>query len=83
MEIQVISVDTKQGIKEFSCILRNEKESIFQIVDDKGENNPQSLEFRTEREVLFLIFNGLRVVGSEVFTFNSFSTESQHIGAIV
>ncbi|RGP90397.1 hypothetical protein BC355_19175 [Vibrio cholerae] len=82
MSIQSISVKTAQGIKTYSCVLKNEEQSIYQIVDEQGENNPQSIEWKNNREMKIFLFNGLKIQGDEVFTFTPFTKESYKLGTL-
>lgn len=82
MSIQSISVKTAQGIKTYSCVLKNKEKSIYQIVDKHGENNPQIIEWKNNREMKIFLFNGLKIQGDEVFTFTSLTKESYKLGTL-
>lgn len=82
MSIQSISVKTAQGIKTYTCVLKNEEQSIYQIVDEHGENNPQSIECKHNREIKMFLFNGIKIQGGEVFTFTPFTKESYKLGTL-
>ncbi len=81
--MQEVSVKTEGGLKTYTCILKNAEQSIYQIVNSKGENNPQSIEWKTEGNVKIFLFNGLKIVGEEVFTFTPFTSESYKLGTII
>ncbi|MEG7580442.1 hypothetical protein [Vibrio cholerae] len=82
MSIQSISVKTAQGIKTYSCVLKNKEQSIYQIVDKHGENNPQIIEWKNNREMKIFLFNGLKIQGDEVFTFTPLTKESYKLGTL-
>jgi hypothetical protein len=82
MTIQDIVVQTEKGERVFRCTLKNVKEKIFQIVDEEGNNSPQSLEWNDGKSIKIFLFNGLRIDGQDVFTFTLFSQESHKIGTL-
>ncbi|MBB1295766.1 MULTISPECIES: hypothetical protein [unclassified Pseudoalteromonas] len=82
MNIQNISIKTEQGIKSYMCVLKNQEQSIYQIVNAQGENNPQSIEWKNNGSVKIFLFNGLKIIGNEVFSFTILSKESYKLGTL-
>ncbi|XYB74230.1 hypothetical protein ACSTJ7_09815 [Vibrio parahaemolyticus] len=82
MDIQNISIKTEQGIKSYMCVLKNKEQSIYQIVNAQGENNPQSIEWKNNGSVKIFLFNGLKIIGNEVFSFTILSKESYKLGTL-
>ncbi|MFW1508617.1 hypothetical protein CGK12_24155 [Vibrio parahaemolyticus] len=82
MSIQSISIKTAHGIETYTCVLKNEEKSIYQIVDEHGENNPQSIKWEHNGEIKIFLFNGLKIEGDEVFTFTLFTKESYKLGTL-
>jgi hypothetical protein len=77
-----MSIQTSQGAKIYLCILKNEKDSIYQIVNSDGNDNPQSIEWNNNGGLKIVCFNGLRIIGNEVFTFTSLMAESYKLGIL-
>lgn len=82
MKIHTISVETAQGLKTYTCLLKNKDQAIYQIVDAQGENNPQSIKWERDRECKIFLFNGLRIQGNEVFTFTPLTSEHYKLGTL-
>ena len=81
-KIQEICVSTALGTKKLLCILRNEKESIYEIVDAHGKGAPTSLRWKIDRSFEIIVFSGIKIEGVNVFTFSPFSLQSHHIGVL-
>ena len=75
-------MSTAQGTKKLLCILRNEKESIYEIVDAHGEGAPTSLRWEIDRSIGIVMFSGIKIEGVNVFTFSPFSLQSHHLGVL-
>lgn len=82
MATQDVSVQTQAGKITFLCILKNEKERIYQIVDSMGNQNPQSIQWNDGKAIKIFGYNGLRIDGNDVYTFTNFSTESYKLGTL-
>jgi hypothetical protein len=83
MAIHKIVVQAESKNLEFLCVLKNVEEKIYQIVNSKEENNPQSIQWNDGKNARVFFFNALKIEGENVFTFTAFSTERYKIGTLV
>ncbi len=83
MKTERISIQTEDGVQHFSCILRNEEECIYEIVDANGKSSPRSVKWQNENSLKVLVFNGLKIHGGHVYTISMFSLESYLLGTVV
>ncbi len=83
MTIQKISIHTTRGVKTYACKLKNKNQFIYQIVDSDGNQLPQYLEWEHNGHKNIFLFNGIKIVGDDVFTFTILTEESYKLGKLL
>lgn len=79
---QELCVNTKDGLERFLCVLRNEKEGIYQILKSVGEDNPEPIEWSHGKASRIFLYDGLKVEGKDVYAFTSVSTKLHKLGTL-
>ena len=83
MSIEEISVQTAGGITKYCCILKNEKEFIYEIVTINGEKNPQVITENSGKVFKIFAFDALMLKNEHVYAFSSPSSEKHIIGELI